>query len=149
MKCCFPLWVTALTAGCADLPKDPEGTLERVRSERRFRLGVIDSTMPDPTWSAGAAAFADWIAAKTAARPNSVRGATEPLLAQLEAGKLDLVIGPMAPTSPWEKQVSVLPALAEHVGPDEHLRLVPVARNGENAWIGLLHREALAVRAGR
>lgn len=140
---------TALVAGCSDIPRDPEGTLDRIRAQQLFKVGVIEAHSPSDDWQGRSDQFVRRLAARTGARAEVQRGAAEPLLMKVEHGELDLVIGPLAPTSPWEGHVSVLPALAEHVRPDGHLRLAPVARNGENAWIGLLHREALAVRAGR
>ena len=120
-----------------------------MRAERRFSAGLIDAHPPSTDWSGRIARFVGRVGRATGAQPQVQRDAAEPLLLRLEKGELDVVIGPMAPTSPWEKQVSLLPALAEHVGPDRHLRLAAIARNGENEWIELPHGEALAERAAR
>lgn len=45
------------------------------------------------------------------------------------------------------ERVSILPPLGEQVGSDGHVHLAAAARNGENAWIALLHREARDVAA--
>jgi hypothetical protein len=117
-------------AGCADLPRDPDGTLERVRREHRFAVGLVDGATAPPVLGR--------IARETNARPVLRRGQPEPLLLELEAGRLDLVAGGRFDAkSPWSRRVT----LGEPLGRDgEHL----VARNGENAWIMLVHR---AVRA--
>lgn len=143
MKCRLPLYVVALVAGCSDLPMDPEGTLDRIRTERQVKIGVAPGT------AAPLDQLVRRIESTTGARVVVEAGATEPLLERLERGELDLVTGAFAAKSPWAKQVSFLPAMAEQVKGSDHVLLTAAARNGENAWIGLLHREALAVRAGR
>ncbi|MET1111594.1 MAG: hypothetical protein ABWX67_08735 [Allosphingosinicella sp.] len=133
-------------AGCDRLPSDPDGTLDRVRAERRFRVGLI------ATGGAAAdrrpeAAFLARIARATGARPVVEQGASEPLLLDLEDGGLDLVIGPLSSESPWLERVALLPSLGAVAGPHE-VEVTPIARNGENRWITLLEREARAVADG-
>jgi hypothetical protein len=135
------LALAALTA-CADIPKDPDGTLERVRAERRFRVGLIEGSRTQPDRQA---LFLSRVARASSAQPEMERGAAEPLLARLAEGELDLVVGELAPTSPWKKHVTLLPPLHERVNQDDHVHLVAAAPNGENAWIALLTREARAV----
>ena len=142
----LPFALLAAFAACDSIPADPDGTLERVRSERVFRAGLISS---GPSRVAGAAekTFLDRVAAATGARPELTQGAAEPLLLQLEEGELDLVIGPLGPDSPWKPRVAILRPIGETMDPPR-LVIVPIARNGENRWIMLLEREARAVRAG-
>lgn len=134
-----------LAAGCSDIPRDPDGTTGRIRTEGRFRVGLIEG-------SAGAASqqhtFLARVQQRAGAAPEIERGAAERLLQKLEAGDLDLVLGSMSAKSPWEKQVHFLPALSEIVAPKAYVRVVPMARHGENAWIALLDREARAVASG-
>ncbi len=126
---------------CGSIPRDPEGTLDRVRAQRQFRIGFIasDSTR---LGAATEKAFIDRVAAATGARPVVTSGASEPLLAGLEQGKLDLVIGELAPDSPWINRVAMLPAIGEEGADDERVLLRPMARNGENDWISLLEQVA-------
>ena len=79
----------------------------------------------------------------TGARPALEAGAAEPLLTRLEEGGLDLVVGEFAEKSPWSTRVTFTDPIAVE-GP---VMLAAAARNGENAWIGLVHREARAVAA--
>jgi len=131
---------------CSDIPKDPEGTLDRVRAERRFQVGII---------AAGGSRIGldrqvlmlRRVSEATGADPILQTGASGPLLTRLEEGELDIVIGQFAPASPWGKKVTLLPPIGEQVSRDGHILLTVAARNGENAWIGLLHREARAVAA--
>lgn len=133
-------------AGCDRLPQDPDGTLDRVRAERRFRVGLI-ATGDAPVGRKETAAFLARVAAATGAAPAMKEAASEPLLLELEDGKLDLVVGPLSPESPWLGKVALLRPIGETLEP-QHLLLTPIARNGENRWIMLLEREARAAAAG-
>jgi hypothetical protein len=121
--------------GCDSLPRDPDHTLERIRSERLFRVGIIadgDGAIPGQ-----GAAFIAWVSQATGAKAAVRQGASEPLLLDLQAGKLDLVLGTIAPESPWAPEVAILPPLSESTAP-QHLIVSPIVRNGENRWIMLL-----------
>jgi hypothetical protein len=128
-----------LAASCSGIPRDPNGTSERVRSERQFKVGLIEG---HPFAQDRQLSFLRRMATATGATPIVERGAAEPLLARLEHDALDLVVGTMAPESPWQKQVHFLSPLAEHVDEKGHLHLIAAAHNGENEWIALLTREA-------
>jgi len=137
----------ALTlAACDRLPMDPDGTLDRVRAERRFRVGLI-ATGDAPVGAERQRLFLNRVARATGATPFLKEGASEPLLIELEEGKLDLVIGPLSPESPWVGRVALLEPIGETMAP-QRLALTPIARNGENRWIMLLEAEARAL-AGR
>jgi hypothetical protein len=140
------LAAAALTAGCGALPRDPDGTLDRIRAERVFKVGLISSGDHRQAQEREQA-FVQRVAAATGARPTVTEGAAEPLLTRLEAGELDLVIGMVSAKSPWMAQVAILRPLDEFPGAPP-LRLAPIARNGENAWIMLLEREARVVGRG-
>jgi hypothetical protein len=143
----LPLLFAALVLhGCGSLPRDPEGTLDRVRAQHLFRVGII-ADGGDPAGDREAAAFVARVGAATGARPALRQGASEPLLLDLEAGKLDLVIGAVSPDSPWVSQVAILHPIAEPTAP-QHLVVTPIARNGENKWIMLLEAEVDAVAGG-
>jgi hypothetical protein len=136
----------ALLAACGSLPRDPDDTLQRVRSEHVFRVGVV-ADGGDSAGDAEMAAFLGRVSEATGARPSVRRGASEPLLLDLESGGLDLVLGPLSPKSPWANAVAILRPIAEPAAP-RHLVVTPIARNGENRWIMVLEREADEVAAG-
>jgi ABC-type amino acid transport substrate-binding protein len=146
MKWRFALFAALALVGCDRLPADPHGTLDRVKSERRFRVGLIAAGAA-PAGARPQAAFLARIARATGARPVVKQGASEPLLLDLEDGGLDLVVGPLSSESPWLERVALLPSLGAVAGPHEVV-VTPIARNGENRWIMLLEREARAVAAG-
>ena len=135
-----------LLGACGEIPKDPNGTLERIRVEKSFRVGLIASGR-ERAQAPRQKKMLDRLAAAVGASPLIEEDAAEPLLARLETGDLDLVIGELAPKSPWEKRVTVIPQLGEQVTPKGHVHVVVAARHGENAWISFLHREARAIAA--
>jgi ABC-type amino acid transport substrate-binding protein len=137
------LLLAALCALCAScgLPKDSDGTLERVRGSGQIRVGLILSS-PDATVDPRARALLDRVAAATGAQPRIVPGDAEPLLARLEEEELDLVIGRFTGTSPWATLVSLSPPLATEKQGKTEIILAAAMANGENEWISLVEREA-------
>lgn len=132
-----------LLTGCGDIPSDPAGTLDRVRREHRFEVGaVIGSTARDRAVSAKVLAR---ISDATGATPHVSSGALEPLLLELEAGRLDLVVGGRFDAkTPWKTRVALGPSLAASKTPAGETAVQLAARNGENAWITLVERQARA-----
>ena len=146
MKWRLALCAALALAGCDRLPRDPDGTLDRVRAEKSFRVGLI-AAGDRPIGDGRTRAFLAGIARATGAQPVLKLGASEPLLIELEEGQLDLVVGVLSPESPWLGRVALLQPIGETVSP-QHLQLTPIARNGENRWIMLLEREARAAAGG-
>lgn len=130
-----------LLAGCGAVPVDPDGTLERIRGERRFNVGLIASGAPVAERAQG---LLGRLSRATGARASVEHGAAEALLTRLEEGELDLVVGEFAEKSPWAAQVT----LTEPIAAEGRMVLAAAARNGENGWIALVHREARAAAAG-
>ncbi len=96
----------------------------------------------DPDRRAAGLAYLSRLAAATGARARIRQGASETLLADLEHGELDLVLGEFAGDSPWRADVAILEPLSTRKVGRHRIGLSPVARNGENAWIMLLERLA-------
>lgn len=140
MKWRSALCAALALAGCDRLPRDPDGTLDRVKAEHSFRVGLIASG-DSPIGAERQRAYLSRVARATGATPRLEEGSSEPLLIALEEGKLDLVIGPLSPESPWVGRVALLEPIGETVTP-QRLALTPIARNGENRWIMLLEAEA-------
>ena len=139
MKPAILLAAALFIGGCDAIPADPDGTLDRVRSERQFRVGLIASH-GRPFAPDRAQDLLKRLSRATGARAAVERGAAESLLTKLEEGRLDLVLGEFAEKSPWAAQVT----LTEPIGASGTTVLAAAARNGENAWIALVHREARA-----
>lgn len=131
---------------CGDYPRDAEGTLDTIRARHTIRLGLT------PT------ASADWpvlerltarLGKATGARMQVTGGPEEELLAKLERGDLDLVAGHFVDDSPWLADAALIEPLTSRPAGDRKIGLALVARNGENAWIGLLERSVRDVRADK
>jgi len=136
-----------LLAACGSYPRDIEGTRDRVEAGRVIRVGLFPGSLAGPD-RAMAAVYLSRLSRATGAAPRIVMGAGESLLARLEAGELDLVIGEIAADSPWIDGVAVIEPLSEHRVNDRIIGLSPMARNGENRWVMLLEREVRNMRSG-
>jgi len=136
--------IALAASACSQLPRDPEGTLERVTRERLLRVGMIATGDASATAERQHALVAR-IAAATGARPALVSGAAEPLLLRLEQGGLDLVIGEFHAQSPWIAKAHLLPPIAKARVGEEETMVAAAARHGENRWIMLVDRESRAL----
>lgn len=137
----------ALLAACGPWPRDIEGTRDRVEASRIIRVGLFQGSLSGPDRQR-AAAYLDRLRRATGAAPQISTDAAEPLLARLEAGELDLVLGEVATDSPWVGEVAVIEPLAERDLAGRTIGFSPIARNGENSWIMLLEREVRDMRGG-
>lgn len=132
------LLLLLVLGGCERFPKDVNGTLERIEAEKSFSVGIVaGSSLKEP-----AAALIAGIEKETGATPRFETGAAEPLLGRLEAGDLDLVIGSFVSTTRWAQDVTLSPPLAIEPSKAGEIHLSAAMRNGENAWISLVERQA-------
>jgi ABC-type amino acid transport substrate-binding protein len=127
-----------LSAVACDYPRDPEGTLHRVRGGV-LRVGV----MPAGPWIEiddddvrGAEAdlvqeLASGLDAQVAWQP----GGESVLLDKLRHFELDLVIGGVTEDSPWRSKVALSKPVRVDFTPRGRLRHVWARPPGENAWI--------------
>lgn len=104
------LLVCACAAGCGSLPRDPEGTLRRVRGGR-LRVGLVEN----PPWvvrgqaePAGAEVeIVKRMAAELGATPEWVWGGEQQHMEALERYELDLVLGGLTKETAWSKYVGL------------------------------------------
>ena len=97
------------TGGC-DFPRDPEGTLDRIRGGT-MRVGVAES---DP-WvrlegerpGGVEPRLIERLAGSLGARVEWIEGSESELVAALEERQLDLVIAGLTTESPWEKHAAL------------------------------------------
>lgn len=135
-----------LLAGCSlQVPADPEGTFDRVEGDT-LRVGVTHN----PPWTevvdggdpGGAdAALVSEFASRLDAEVDWTVGNEESLVADLEHGALDIVIGGFTDRTPWTEQVAMTVPYAEATGPrGETEKHVMLARMGENRFLLELER---------
>ncbi len=136
------LGIALACAGC-NYPRDPEGTTGRVRSSGTIRVGLAEIAPPDEL---SARRFLAAMERASGGRAQLERAPAETLLARLEAGKLDLVLGDFAEDSPWIDDAALMEPLTRRIVGERVVGLAPVARNGENEWIGLVERTVRETR---
>jgi ABC-type amino acid transport substrate-binding protein len=140
------LWLGLATAACG-LPRDPEGTLDRLHATGLLRAGAV----PNPPWvivrggavSGPEAAIVEAFAARHGAAVTWVVGAEERLVERLEERELDLVVGGFTQRNPSLSRASASRPLYESSPGKRHVVLVAP---GENGFLLALDRAVLAAR---
>jgi ABC-type amino acid transport substrate-binding protein len=132
----------ALTACGLTIPTDPDGTLDRV-SGGLLRVGASPSAgliaEDDGRMSGPLAALVGSFASAIDADLEWFTGSEEELVADLEAGRIDLAVGGMTDATPWTDRVGAtrgypgIPAASGRA----IVMLVPL---GENALLSALER---------
>lgn len=137
----LPCLLLFVVAGCSPgLPRDPEGTLLRATggtvvvgvSENPPHTHVSDDGAVSGTevdiveaWAATIDADVEW-----------VPGAESVLMAMLEEGEVDVVVGGLTSDSPWTTHAALTRPYAQTTGPDgKAVELVIAARMGENSLL--------------
>src|SRR5919199_148980 len=160
---CGRLWAAfvlcALTAACANLPRDPEGTLRRVEGGR-LRVGLVEH----PPWvvrTEGEPGGAEVelvrrFAAELGATPEWHWGGEQRHMEALERFELDLVVGGITKATPWAKYVGLTGPYFEEAyavgfpapaAPPKELKGLSVAvREGDPAAYYLAKEDAVPVR---
>jgi hypothetical protein len=133
-----------LLAACDSIPRDPDGTLERIRASGEFRAGLI-ADGDERQLRAPAERLLARIGQRTGAAARVERGSAAQLLPRLEAGELDIVLGRFDRPSPWKRRVALSAPIAELRLPPDPQDLRAAMPHGENAWIGLVETEAHAI----
>lgn len=143
--------LVALTGCGADaptFPTDPDGTLERVRGgELRAGLSPHEpwtALGPDGSPDGVEVALVEDFADSLGADVTWTTGGEEALVADLEEGRLDVVVGGFTASTPWTSKAAVTVAYTtvtdEHGKPEGHVVLAPM---GENAFLVALERHLL------
>src|SRR4051794_27148356 len=136
----FLIAMCSVAVACG-LPRDPQGTLDRVRGGT-LRVGFVVDTPWVMAAGEGAGGIEGAIAAELArglgARIAWTHASETPLLTALHDGDLDLVIAGLTKDSPWAAKASFtrpyyVDTTTTHGEPTEVPHVVAV-RPGENAW---------------
>jgi polar amino acid transport system substrate-binding protein len=104
------LLFVVLAASACDVPRDPEGTLKRVRGGT-IRVGVVErrpwTTLPANGGAGGLeGALVAELARELGARIEWVRSTESQLFEALKLRELDIVIGGFTDDSPWAQHVA-------------------------------------------
>jgi polar amino acid transport system substrate-binding protein len=147
------LGAVAVLSGC-ELPRDPEGTLDRVRGAT-MRVGVTENDpwvqLADRDDPQGVEpTLVRRFATRLNARVEWVEGSEEELIGALKEGQLDLVVGGLTRNSPWKTEAAltrpylrtrVLVGVPAATGASEDLDGVAVAFERGSEAGGLLSRK--------
>lgn len=140
--------IVVLVAVACSLPRDPDGTLERVRGGV-VRVGVANN----PPWVTITPNGAEGveptlvrqIADSLGARVEWIPGGESELLADLEERKLDLVLAGLTEDVPWKSKVAFTKPFYDD--PETKKKHVMAAPPGENAWLVFVERQLLRKKA--
>ena len=130
-----------LAASSCGIPRDPEGTSERIASTHEIRVGVSDN----PPWTSAARAVPQGMepdlvrefAARNGARVLWTRGSETPLVQSLKRHELDIVIGGFDKKTHWSATAGVTQPFVKDARGKKHVFL---AAPGENRFILSLDR---------
>ncbi|MBB4004660.1 ABC transporter substrate-binding protein [Aurantimonas endophytica] len=145
------LGILASFAAC-DLPRDPEGTTERVRGGNLV-VGVIEGSpyaaLPDQAAQGEEATLALAVARALDPKPVWIRGTGESIFAALESGDVDLAIGGIAASTPWSSHAALSTSIGtmELAGDTEdRVFALPL---GENRWLLEVNRVVRKAQSDR
>ncbi|WP_092916747.1 transporter substrate-binding domain-containing protein [Agrococcus baldri] len=133
-----------MLSGCASVPADPEGTLDRVR-DGVLRVGVTEhepwvqlqgGEEPTGTEPELIVEFAGQLGAEIA----WTTGSEAALMESLERGELDVVLGGFLADTPWSDRGAATRPYAETQSGDETRQHVMLVRMGENGFQLALER---------
>lgn len=129
----------ALLSGCATLPRDPDGSLERIRAERVLRVGASPSegrvALAEGRVTGPEADLAVGFAREQGAEVTWIPGGEEGLVTAMEDGQVDLLIGGLSDQTPWSDRVSVTRPYAEAQQGEHRVKHVMAVPLGENALL--------------
>lgn len=138
------LLLTAGLAACGTIPRDPDGTLEQVRTEQLLRVGASPAegsvAFEDASPTGPEADLAEDFAAALGVEVSWTLGGEGELVAAMERGELDLLIGGLRADSPWADKISLTRPYRESTELDETIKHVLAVPLGENAMLVRLER---------
>jgi polar amino acid transport system substrate-binding protein len=139
-------FVCLLAAGCGlTIPADPEKTLERVTGSM-LRVGVSPNPPLTDIRGAGEPSGTEVdlvreFASTLRAQVEWVVGGEQSLIAALERGELELVIGGFTSDTPWTEKAAISKPYGEMQDPEgKRKKLVMAAPMGENEFLLALEK---------
>ena len=131
-----------LLTACGSVPRDIEGTSERVAAAHIVRVGLAGPVDGDGE------RFLRGMAQETGARIVRIPGSLEPLVDDLDHGRIDLLVAPIRSDALIAEELALSPPLDGTEPGDHPVAIRAAARNGENRWIMRIEHVARKV-AGR
>lgn len=132
-----------LVAGC-DLPKDPDGTLERV-SGGALRVGVVPG---NDRAAAEDRRIVDALAQALRSRPVFQHADAHQLFHELEQGRLDLIVGGLPTNTPFSKNAGLTRKAGPLMRPGSSQDRVLALPAGENGFLLAVNRAIEQAKSG-
>ena len=142
-KALMALVLVALSlAGCDYFPRDPDHSLQEIRTRGTIRVGAQLDLPPE------AMQLVKRLERATGAKAQYREGPLEPLLQKLDTGQIDLVIAPFTKETPWATSSALSPPFRTE-GRDKHvIEWRAAMRSGENRWIFMVETNARKIARG-
>ena len=123
-----------------DLPRDPEGTLDRITAGD-ISIGRIAGSKPDPTEEK----VLQSLLSSLQATPHYETGDAEHLVARLETGKIDLMLGGLPEDTVFAERIGLTKPVGQAEIGGEPKRTVFAVRSGENGFLKAVNERIAAV----
>ncbi|MDO5502653.1 MAG: ABC transporter substrate-binding protein [Actinomycetia bacterium] len=127
--------IAAALTGCGEIPRDPSATLEQIIERGDLRAGSSPSSVT-PAETDLVEGFADSLDVDVV----WTEGGESELVAAMERGELDVLIGGLRADSPWTERISLTRAYGSEVVHGEPVERVLAVPRGENALLVTLER---------
>ncbi|WP_447762018.1 hypothetical protein [Sphingopyxis panaciterrae] len=129
-------------AGCDYFPRDPDHSLQEIRTRGTIRVGAQLDLPPE------AMQLVKRLEQATGAKAQYREGPLEPLLQKLDTGQIDLVLAPFTKETPWATSSALSPPFRTE-GRDKHvIEWRAATRSGENRWIFMVETNARKISRG-
>ena len=122
-------------AACADIPRDPNQTADRVLQSQKLDVGVVSGSDSDES-----RIIIDRLESLTGAKATIAEGEASLLVDRLEQGRLDLLIGSFAKNSPLKTSVTFSVPVGNRKVPANKPVIRAAMHPGENRWIMLVEK---------
>jgi ABC-type amino acid transport substrate-binding protein len=126
------IWILALGATACGFPRDPDGTLDRVRGGV-LRVGYSENAGWISDTGGVERAMVNELAASLGAHVEWTRGSESPLFEKLHKRELDLVVAGLTDDGSWARLAA--PTKSFYTEPGTLKRHVWATSPGENAWL--------------
>ncbi|MFN0264243.1 hypothetical protein ACKTEK_10240 [Tepidamorphus sp. 3E244] len=124
-----------LALGACDMPRDPEGTLDKVRGKELI-VGVMNVSGLDDRETAAIERVAQRLEAEAVLQP----GEPHKLVADLNTGHVHLLAGGIPKNTPFKSETGLTAPVSSTVIEGERVETVFAVRKGENGFLAAVER---------
>lgn len=122
-------------SACADIPRDPNQTTDRVLQSQKFEVGLVSGSDADES-----GIIIDRLESVTGAKATIIESEASLLIDKLEQGRIELLIGSFAKNSPLKTSVTFSAPVGNRKVPANKPVIRAAMYPGENRWIMLVEK---------